>query len=480
MLLTITSTHAPATDLGFLLHKRPDRAQSFELPFGAAHVFYPEATAERCTAALLLDVDPVGLVRRRGGPSGADGLLDQYVNDRPYVASSFLSVAVARVFGSALAGRCADRPELAETPLPLMARLAALPCRGGDVLLRRLFEPLGYAVAATRHPLDPAFPDWGDSRVFSVALAATTRLRDLLTHLYVLVPVLDDDKHYWVGDDEVDKLLRHGAGWLAEHPEREQIARRYLKHQPRLTRDALARLADGADPDAEAADADAAEEELERRVSLNERRLAAVRDALRAAGGGRVLDLGCGEGKLMRLLLEDAAFTEVVGVDVSLRALEVARARLRLDRRPEGRARLLHGSLTYRDDRLGGFDAAAVVEVVEHLEPPRLAAFEKALFAAARPRVVVLTTPNAEHNVRFPGLPAGRFRHPDHRFERSRAELRAWADAVAARRGYAVSYRPSATTTRRSGRRRRWRAGCQAFAARLGVVAHSSVRAAKA
>src|SRR3954469_19826775 len=102
MLLTITTTHRPATDLGYLLHKRPGSSQSFELAFGRAHVFYPEASEERCTAALLLDLDPVGLVRQRQGPGGAGGLLEQYVNDRPYVASSFLSVAIAQVYGSAL------------------------------------------------------------------------------------------------------------------------------------------------------------------------------------------------------------------------------------------------------------------------------------------------------------------------------------------------------------------------------------------
>jgi hypothetical protein len=213
MLLTITTTRPPATDLSYLLHKNPQRSQSFDLAFGQAHVFYPEAAPDRCTAALLLDVDPVGLVRGRQASAGP--ALDQYVNDRPYVASSFLSVAVAQVFGSALAGRSKERPELADSPLPLKARLAVLRCRGGERVLRRLFEPLGYAVAAAGRALDEAFPDWGESPYFTVTLDGHCRLRDLLAHLYVLIPVLDDDKHYWVGADEVDKLLRHGEGWLA-------------------------------------------------------------------------------------------------------------------------------------------------------------------------------------------------------------------------------------------------------------------------
>jgi 3' terminal RNA ribose 2'-O-methyltransferase Hen1 len=444
MLLTIRTTHQPATDLGYLLGKNPARAQTFELGFGQAHVFYPEASERACTAALLLDVDPVGLVRGRGDAGGA---LDQYVNDRPYVASSFLSVAISRVLRSGLSGTSRERPDLAETPLPLEARLAVVPARGGEELLRRLFEPLGYVVSVDPHPLDPAHPDWGDSRYFTVSLAGVTRLRDLLTHLYVLVPVLDGDKHYWVGDEEVDKLLRHGVGWLAAHPEREMIAARYLKHRRSLVRDAIARLVEPAEPedDAPRAAPDAEEAALEERVSLNQQRLATVLAALRATGAARVLDLGCGEGRLLRMLVDEPAFAEVVGMDVSHRALEIAADRLKLDRLPprrRERIRLIHGSLMYRDRRLEGFDAAAVVEVVEHMDPPRLAAFERVLWQHARPASIVLTTPNAEYNVRWPTLPAGRFRHRDHRFEWTRAELQAWAGAVAERWGYTVRFAP--------------------------------------
>lgn len=450
MLLTIRTTHRPATDLGYLLGKNPARAQAFELGFGKAHVFYPEATEEACTAALLLEVDPVELVRGREGGHG-EGALDQYVNDRPYVASSFLSVALSRVLRSAMAGSSRERPELAETPIPLEARVAVLPARGGEPFLRRLFEPLGYAVTVEPHPLDPERPEWGDSRVFTVTLAATKRLAELLTHLYVLVPVLDGAKHYWVGDAEVEKLLRHGEGWLASHPERDAIAKRYLKHRHTLVRDAIARLveAEGPDEEAEAEAAgqarDAEEAGLERHLSLNEQRLNTVLAALRASGARRVADLGCGEGKLLRMLLADPQFAEIVGMDVGHRSLEIAADRLKLDRMPprqRERIRLIHGSLMYRDRRLEGFDAAAVVEVVEHMDPPRLAAFERVLWEFARPGTVVLTTPNADYNVRWPTLPAGRLRHRDHRFEWTRDELQAWAGGVAARFGYVVRYLP--------------------------------------
>jgi 3' terminal RNA ribose 2'-O-methyltransferase Hen1 len=273
MLLTISTTYQPATDLGYLLFKNPARAQRVELSFGTAHVFYPEASDERCTAALLLDVDPVGLVRGRRGPEGEGGLLAQYVNDRPYVASSFLSVAIAQLFGTAMTGRSKERPELAATPIPLEARLAVVPCRGGADLLRRLFEPLGYAVTAEPHALDETMPEWGESRYFTVTLTAEKRVAELLTHLYVLIPVLDNEKHYWVGDDEVEKLLRHGEGWLATHPEREAITQRYLRYQRSLVRDAISRLVTEEEPDEEevgVAARDAEEGVLEQPLSLNE------------------------------------------------------------------------------------------------------------------------------------------------------------------------------------------------------------------
>src|SRR5215218_9618874 len=167
MLLTISTTHQPATDLGYLLHKNPARPQSLELAFGRAHVFYPEASAERCTAALTIDIDPVGLVRGRRGPEGDGGLLAQYVNDRPYVASSFLSVAIGQAYRSAMAGQSKDRPELAASAIALEARIAVVPSRGGEALLRRLFEPLGWAVGVEAHALSDAMPEWGESRYYT-------------------------------------------------------------------------------------------------------------------------------------------------------------------------------------------------------------------------------------------------------------------------------------------------------------------------
>ena len=449
MLLTISTTQSPATDLGYLLHKNPQRLHSQDLGFGQAHVFYPEARDDLCTAALMLDVDPIGLVRRKG-PAGDGFALEQYVNDRPYVASSFLSVALGQVFRTAMTGRSKDRQGLADSEVPFAIRIPVLPCRGGEGVLRRLFEPLGYVVTATRLPLDEAFPSWGDSAYFDVELSVTARLAQVLKHLYVLIPVLDHDKHYWIGDEEVDKLLRHGEGWLDAHPDKELIARRYLKSFKGLTAQALGRLSEAepvTEPEPETAGERPAgqEETLERRINLNQQRMDWVVATLKQRGAKRVVDMGCGEGKLVGMLMKDIVFEKITGCDVSVRALDIARERMNFDRLPEfqqTRVTLMQSALTYRDKRLAGYDAATVIEVIEHLEPERLEAFSRVIFEYAKPSLVVLTTPNAEYNALFDNLPAGKFRHPDHRFEWTRAEFEAWANTTAERFGYTVEFAP--------------------------------------
>ncbi|WP_147942431.1 3' terminal RNA ribose 2'-O-methyltransferase Hen1 [Microbispora sp. CSR-4] len=532
MLLTISTTLRPATDLGFLLHKHPDRVQEFERSFGTARVFYPEASEDRCTAALLLEVDPVRLARSRGS-SSPDFSLGQYVNDRPYAASSLLASALADVFRTARTGRCNSRQDLADGPIPLEIRLPALPCRGGADLAHRLFGPLGWEVDAEAVPLDPGFPAWGESRYVRLALRGNVRLADALNHLYVLLPVLDDAKHYWLASDEVDKLVRAGEGWLAGHPDKGLITRRYLGRRWALTRTAFARLAElgddveetldppveeepGAEPAAFAApvadvgatgrtepviaepviaepgnaelpvaglaiirpadtepvdtEPDSAEHHEaepddtqsasprpddetgdetgdgaeEDRVPLNTLRREAVVAALEEIGARTVLDLGCGSGQLLTALLAKPSFTKVAGMDVSARALATANRRLRTDRMPDAkraRLELFQGSLTYTDARLAGYDAAVLMEVVEPVDPPRLPALERVVFGTARPAHVIVTTPNVEHNVRYELL-AGARRHPDHRFEWSRAEFAAWVAGVCETYGYAADLRP--------------------------------------
>jgi 3' terminal RNA ribose 2'-O-methyltransferase Hen1 len=444
MLLTITTTHQPATDIGYLLHKNPNNLHQVSLAFGEAYVFYPEATVERCTAALLLDVDPVGLVRKNHPAESF--ALEQYVNDRPYVASSFMSVAINKLFGTLFSGKSKLRQELVEQAIPLEIKISVLPCRGGEKVLRRLFEPLGYQVEAERHLLDEQFPEWGESSYFTVSLKRSCSLREFLIHLYVLIPVLDNEKHYWIGDDEVEKLLKFGEGWLATHPEKELITRRYLKNFRSLTSDALERLADGQETEEvnEAGEVLAPrEEQIEKKINLNQERILWVVEILKTHGVKSIVDLGCGEGKLLKSLLQDNQFEKIMGADVSSRSLEIAKERLHIERLPamqQKRIQLIQTALNYRDKRLAGFDAATLIEVIEHMDLPRLDAFQRVLFEFAKPKLVIITTPNVEYNVLFENLPQGKFRHTDHRFEWTRNEFQDWCKNIAEKFGYSIDF----------------------------------------
>jgi len=460
MLLTITTTYQPATDMGYLLHKSPDTLHSKKLPFGTGYVFYPEATAQQCTAALLLDIDPVGLVRK---DRGAAFPLAQYVNDRPYVASSFLSVAINRIFNTLLSGRSKERPQLVATAMPLHATIHALPCRADESLVAELFEPLGYQTHIRSQTLDPQYPDWGNSPYYQLKLEKNCPLRELLIHLYVLIPVLDNKKHYFIGEDEIEKLLQYGEGWLKDHPQKELIAKRYFKNMRSLSRIALDRLKEEAPPDNEEHDeqvaADAQEEALEetldkstetteqadalpeKKLSLHKQRHAAVMAALKAHNASSVLDLGCGDGKLLRSLKHERSFAKVAGCDVSIRCLEIAQERLKPERQKKGEPELalFQSALTYRDNRFGEYDAIVLVEVIEHVDGSRLGALAQVVFGDAQPRLVLVTTPNQEYNVLFEGLAAGQLRHADHRFEWTRAEFQDWATGTASAHGYEVS-----------------------------------------
>lgn len=432
--------------MGYLLHKNPQRVHEAELPFGKATLVYPEADEDRCSAAILLEVDSVALAR-----GDQYGRWSQYVNDRPYVTSSFLCRALTEFFATAMSGRSKERQELADTPIPLEIHLPVIKARGGETLIKGLFEPLGYQVDAEHLPLDPMFPEWGPGSYYSVRLSVTARLKDALEHLYVLIPVLDDDKHYWVNKDEIDKLFRRGGIWLPTHPIREEITRRYLRHERILTRAALERLAemDGVeDPDSVEQAADEKLEKLEAPISLHTQRLDAVVQALVDSGARRIADLGCGEGKLIAKLIRKSDIKSVVGVDVSLSSLERVKSRLRWDTlsdKVKDKLTLIHGSVTYRDRDLEDCDAAALVEVIEHLDLERLKTMERVVFEFMRPKTVVVTTPNREYNALFVGMNPEQMRHGDHRFEWSRAEFEEWCQTIQSKFKYEFVISPIGT-----------------------------------
>jgi 3' terminal RNA ribose 2'-O-methyltransferase Hen1 len=469
MLITFTCHTDRAPEVGHLLGKNPASVFEREFSGGTVWVFAPDVADDHLTVAMVTEIDAVGLVR---GPTTFTGL-DGYVNDRPYVANSLTSVALNVAFRTAMSGESKALPERVGERMRWEVHVPAVACDGGERLIADLFEPLGYTVACARLPLDPRFPAWGMSDVYDVRLAGEQTTAAVFNHLYVMLPVLDNAKHYYVAESEAEKLVHRGGDWLRTHPARDLIARRYLRYRRPLVTSALAQLrdpdgtpaeeeqeagaeiglpepvglaqpSDAAVPTAgvalEAVPAAAAHEAHQAHESgLHEQRLQAVMAAVRAVNATSLADLGCGEGRLLALALAERGLTRILGLDVSTRALTLAGRRLRLDDlAPAKRARIqiAQGSVLYRDARLRGFDVLAMVEVIEHLDPPRLGAMERIIFEHARPRRVVVTTPNREYNVVWEKLAPDALRHADHRFEWTRAECQSWAERVAATFGY--------------------------------------------
>jgi len=446
MILNISTTHFPATDLGYLLHKHPDKFQTLELSVGKAHIFYPEKSNERTSISLLLDIDSIDMVRSARNIKNDGFAFGHYLNDRPYVASSFMSVAIVKAFSSAINGKCKDKPELVDVKLPFEVTIAVIPApKGGEFLIRKFFEPLGYNVELTRHKLDEKFPEWGESKYYTLKLTNTITAKELLSHLYVLIPSLDNDKHYFVTENEIEKLMQKGEGWLKEHPEKEQIIKRYLVNLSSFSRIAFERLSDGEESVEVSSDLIEKTEIQKRKETLHEKRIKIVADKITQSGAVNVLDLGCGEGKLIRQLIKQKQFTQIVGMDVSYNQLIKAKERLHFDEmspKQKERINFFQGSITYKDKRLEGFDAAAVVEVIEHLDLNRLKAFERVLFEFAKPKTIVLTTPNKEFNIMWEKLDVDEMRHDDHRFEWTRKEFAEWANKIGQMYHYQVELLP--------------------------------------
>ena len=436
MLLHFKVRGKNATDLGYLLGKHPDKHQTKDLSFGQAHIFYPEASSNTCSACLLLDIDTTKEMRQnrfdhQGRNANVRAGLDHYVNDRAYVASSLLSTAIAKVYGSALNGNCSTKPELIDQIWPIEAQIAAVSVRGQADLINRFFEPLGYTVNYTPTPLDEHHPEWGTSPYYTLALSGEQSVQAFLQHLYILLPILDNRKHYYYKEAEIEKLLSKANDWLPDHPEQALITRRYFGHKISYRKTLEQEEGYGEQEPVQT------KEKVEK-ISLHQQRHEAVIDQLLSLEAKTILDLGCSTGRLLQRLQKETFFTRLTGADVARSVLQHAAQKLGLRRRNEidPRIELIQAALTYQDDRFSGYDAALLVEVIEHLDPERLPALEQVVLRYAAPQYVIVTTPNVEYNACYPDLPAGQFRHPDHRFEWDRSTFEQWVKRIANEHSY--------------------------------------------
>ncbi len=442
MVLNIKTTGENANNLGFLLHKHPSRYQTETLPYGTVHMFYPEISKELCSFVMFVEINSIALARTTKDNYSATFKLGHYVNDRPYVASSFLTTVISKFLGSALNGKCNKHPNLVEEQFSLEIEVSVVKSIKGKLQIANFFEPLGYKVSVEEKQLDSSNLNWGVSSYFNLKLEHNSiTISDLLSHLYVLLPVLDNNKHYYVSEDEVEKLLNKGETWLKNHPAKELITKKYLKFKKSYTQLALEQLSEEIITETN----NISQQTDIKKTSLHQIRLETVVETFKALHVKTIVDLGCGEGKLLKLLLKEAQFQNILGMDISYRSLEIAKKRLYWDTLSEyqkQKIKLIHGSLNYKDQRISGFEGAALVEVIEHLDKPRLESLEQVVFKYAKPQYIIVTTPNREYNVLFEGLKEGQMRHQDHRFEWTRKEFEMWGSRIAETFNYEVTYKP--------------------------------------
>jgi 3' terminal RNA ribose 2'-O-methyltransferase Hen1 len=448
MLLTITCRGENATDIGYVLRKRPGRLLRFDRNKNTIGVlmYWPRVEDDLCQFAMQLDIDPLDMSPRRPGAIAASNLFD-YVNDRPYATSRLMGSAIAWFLREALY----DRPlpegapdDVRERVFDLEARIFAFEERG---LAKDAFEALGYETDVTPHVLDDEHPSWGLSPYADVRVRKNETVTELLQHLHVMLSALPKPSKNESATKEVaERLLRVSGTWLADHPMRNKLVWRYLSYDRALASDVMDKLActtseDTASDGATSDDATDAEPKA-KHVPLHTQVLDTVSAIIRESGCTSVLDAGCGDGKLVRLLLGIEQVERIGAADVSATSLRRLQSKLTERRRTAMPDNLdvFQASVTMSDDRLRGYDAICAIEVVEHIDPRRIRDLERVVFEESGASLIVVTTPNREYN-RVYGIPSDLLRHPDHRFEWTRDEFARWVTHVCETYGYTSDMR---------------------------------------
>lgn len=416
MLMTITCKGSDAQDLSWLLHKRPDRFQAFNLPYGTAYVFFPEYSDNKCIVTLLLDVESSGL---NDICKAKDGEF-QYVNPRQYLSGSLLSGAITKVFASAIKGVCEEKPELVDKVFNYEMEITSFSCRLNPDYIEKLFLPLGYEIDFTK----PSGQYSEIAQQFgNLKLIARTTLQKLLSQLFILLPVFDRQLHFWIGESQLEKFIRHSTGWLENHPEKSFIINEYFWPASELKYRVLEYF--NAIPSAD-----------EKAPGLNALRQEEIINSLIRHDATSILDLGCGNGSLLELLAQEKRFSKIAGMDIAARNIDEARKKLCSPGRRLCEAEYVFvGSLTYKDKRISNYDALVLSEVIEHFELERMVLVMKNIFEHAKPRLFIMTTPNKAYNIEYL-LKYDEIRHPDHRHEFNEEEFTSFCQKFASQYNY--------------------------------------------
>jgi 3' terminal RNA ribose 2'-O-methyltransferase Hen1 len=410
MQLTIQASGDNVQAISYLLAKNPNNLYERNHKGHLVRLFYSKFTETELEVTIFVTPDPIEMVKNNSNSYD----ITHYINDREFAVSSIFCSFIRSALGTALNGQPKEEHlKWVNHPFSFNFEFGPVVSSLSDEKLMNLFEPIGYEVTINRPEIEYSFPIKTKSSARYLSIKGMKTLQEGLRHLFVLIPVIDNYKHYFIDEKEIEKLERYGEGWLEQHPLRDLIYRQALRFKE------IYSLVENSSKD---------EKKVEpvKKVRLNELRYEKIVNAVSQMKPRSVVDFGSGEGKLSVQLGFVEGITEILAVEPSESASLKALERFNKVKNKEKFVipELLWGSLFYYDERLKDKDVIILCEVIEHIDETRLPKAMDTLLHDYQPGALIITTPNREYNELYDM--EEHLRHNDHRFEWTRAEFRQW------------------------------------------------------
>ncbi|PYF06198.1 3' terminal RNA ribose 2'-O-methyltransferase Hen1 [Ureibacillus chungkukjangi] len=424
MQLTIRGTGQDIQVISYLLAKNPNNLYERRVSGHLVRMFFSQFSEEEVEVTFFVTPDPIELSRNNSKVYD----ITSYINDREFVVSSIFCTFLRTALGTALNGKPVEEYEpWVNHPFPLEFSFGPVASQLTDQDIQSLFQPLGYAVEITYGEADYNMDFKSKSSARFITLKGSTTLQMGLRQLFVLIPVLDNYKHYYIDEQEVEKIVRYGEGWLDKHPKREFILRQALRFKEVYGQFENQHTKK--------------ENESSPKLRLNDLRYDKIVGKVNQLKRKEtVVDLGSGEGKLSEKLGFIDGVKEILAVEPSESATLKALKRFEKAAQDKNfvKPRQIFGSLFYYDERLKGKDVLILCEVIEHIDEYRLPKIIQTILQDYRPRTLIITTPNQEYNEVY-GM-GGDYRHPDHRFEWTREEFQTWCKTQNENHEYNIAF----------------------------------------
>lgn len=410
MQLTIQASGDNVKAISYLLSKNPSNLYERNHKGHLVRLFYSKFTETELEVTIFVTPDPIELIKNNSNSYD----ITHYINDREFAVSSIFCSFIRSALGTALNGQPKEEHiKWVDHPFPFTFEFGPVVSTLTDEKLMNLFEPIGYEVTINRPEIEYSIPIKTKSSARYISIKGMKTLQEGLRHLFVLIPVIDNYKHYFIDEKEIEKLERYGEGWLEQHPLRDLIYRQALRFKE------IYSLVENSSKD---------EKKIEpvKKVRLNELRYEKIVNTVSEMKPRSVVDFGSGEGKLSVQLGFVEGITEILAVEPSESASLKALERFNKVKNKEKfvNPELLWGSLFYYDERLKDKDVIILCEVIEHIDESRLPKAMDTLLHDYQPGALIITTPNRDYNELYDM--EEHLRHNDHRFEWTRAEFRQW------------------------------------------------------